>query len=59
MDYAFHQGSAGHWKIYDVIIEGISYISLYRSQVGADIQKNGIEGVTERLSTKGIVNLSN
>lgn len=59
VDYAFHQGSAGHWKIYDVIIEGISYISLYRSQVNADIQKNGIEGVTERLSTKGIVDLSN
>lgn len=59
MDYAFHQGSAGHRKIYDVIIQGVSYISLYRSQVDADIQKNGIEGVTERLNTKGIVDLSN
>lgn len=59
VDYAFHQGSAGQWKIYDVIIQGISYISLYRSQVNADIQKNGIEGVTERLKTKGVVDLSN
>ncbi|TAM93523.1 MAG: ABC transporter substrate-binding protein [Rhodanobacteraceae bacterium] len=59
VDYSFHRSSAGNWKIYDVIIEGISYITLYRSQVNADIQKNGIEGVTERLNTKGVVDLSN
>ena len=59
VDYAFRKTQDGSWKAYDVIIEGISYISLYRSQVNADIQKNGIEGVTERLSTKGIVDLSN
>lgn len=59
VDYAFHKSSSGSWKIYDVIIEGISYITLYRSQVNADIQKNGIQGVTERLNTKGIVDLSN
>ncbi|TAN02794.1 MAG: ABC transporter substrate-binding protein [Rhodanobacteraceae bacterium] len=59
VDYAFHKGSSGGWKIYDVIIEGISYITLYRSQVDSDIQKNGIGAVTERLSTKGVVDLSN
>ncbi|TAM99760.1 MAG: ABC transporter substrate-binding protein [Rhodanobacteraceae bacterium] len=59
VDYAFHKSSSGGWKIYDVIIEGISYITLYRSQVDSDIQKNGIGAVTERLSTKGVVDLNN
>lgn len=58
VDYAFHKDNAGDWKIYDVVIEGISYITLYRSQVDADIQKNGIDAVIERLKTKGIVDLN-
>ncbi|HEX5488432.1 MAG TPA: ABC transporter substrate-binding protein [Rhodanobacteraceae bacterium] len=57
VNYAFRVSNSGHWKIYDVIIEGISYITLYRSQVASDIQKNGIDAVIERLKTKGVVDL--
>ncbi|MGH8145368.1 MAG: MlaC/ttg2D family ABC transporter substrate-binding protein, partial [Rhodanobacteraceae bacterium] len=42
VDYAFHNDVAHQWKIYDVIIEGISYITLYRSQVNSQIDKDGI-----------------
>ena len=34
------QDAGRHWKAYDVIIEGISYITNYRNQVGAEIQKS-------------------
>jgi len=53
VDYAFRKTSSGEWKAYDVIIEGISYITNYRNQVDAEIQKEGIEGLIKRLQTQG------
>jgi phospholipid transport system substrate-binding protein len=53
VDYAFRKTVAGDWKAYDVIIEGISYITNYRNQVDAEIQKEGIEGLIKRLQTEG------
>jgi phospholipid transport system substrate-binding protein len=53
VDYAFRKTAAGEWKAYDVIIEGISYITNYRNQVDAEIQKEGIDGLIKRLQTEG------
>ena len=53
VDFAFRKTSAGEWKAYDVIIEGISYITNYRNQVAAEIQKDGIESLITRLETQG------
>jgi phospholipid transport system substrate-binding protein len=53
VDYAFRKTASGQWKAYDVIIEGISYITNYRNQVDAEIQKEGIEGLIKRLQTEG------
>lgn len=53
VDFAFRKGGAGAWKAYDVIIEGISYITNYRNQVAAEIKKSGIEGLIKRLETQG------
>ena len=53
VDYAFRKTASGEWKAYDVIIEGISYITNYRNQVDAEIQKEGIDGLIKRLQTQG------
>ena len=53
VDYAFRKTPSGEWKAYDVIIEGISYITNYRSQVDAEIQKEGIDGLIKHLQTQG------
>ena len=50
VDYAFHKTADG-WKAFDVIVEGISYITTYRNQIMPDVQANGIDSVIERLST--------
>ncbi|MFZ1839924.1 MAG: ABC transporter substrate-binding protein, partial [Dokdonella sp.] len=42
VDYAFRKTSAGEWKAYDVIIEGISYITNYRNQVDAEIKASNL-----------------
>lgn len=53
VDYAFRKTQDGQWKAYDVIIEGISYITNYRSQVDAEIRKVGIDKLITNLETKG------
>ncbi len=50
VDYAFHKTTEG-WKAFDVIVEGISYVTTYRNQIQPDVQANGIDSVIERLST--------
>ncbi|MEO7325572.1 MAG: ABC transporter substrate-binding protein [Dokdonella sp.] len=53
VDYAFRKTKDGDWKAYDVVIEGISYITNYRNQVGAEIQKSSIDALITRLETQG------
>jgi phospholipid transport system substrate-binding protein len=53
VDYAFRKGRNGDWKAYDVIIEGISYVTNYRNQVDAEIRKVGIEQLISNIETQG------
>lgn len=50
IDYAFHKTPEG-WKAFDVIVEGISYVTTYRNQIMPDVQANGIDSVIERLKS--------
>ena len=53
VDYAFRKSRNGDWKAYDVIIEGISYVTNYRNQVDAEIRKVGIDKLITNLETRG------
>ncbi len=53
IDYAFRKSRDGDWKAYDVIIEGISYVTNYRNQVDAEIRKVGINQLITNLETQG------
>lgn len=53
VDYAFRKTADGSWKAYDVIIEGISYITNYRNQVDAEIRKVGLDQLIKNLETQG------
>ena len=53
VDYAFRKTASGEWKAYDVIIEGISYITNYRNQVTAEIQASSLDSLITRLETQG------
>lgn len=53
VDYAFRKGREGTWKAYDVIIEGISYVTNYRNQVDAEIRAEGLDSLIQRLQTQG------
>ena len=49
VDYAFHKTPDG-WKAFDVIVEGISYVTTYRNQIMPEVQANGIDSVIARLN---------
>ncbi|GGA09462.1 MlaC/ttg2D family ABC transporter substrate-binding protein [Dyella caseinilytica] len=53
VNYVFHKTADGQWKAYDVIIEGISYITNYRNQVDAEIKKEGLDKLIADLETQG------
>jgi phospholipid transport system substrate-binding protein len=41
------------WKAYDVIIEGISYVTNYRKQYASEFRAKGVEQVIAELEAKG------
>jgi phospholipid transport system substrate-binding protein len=59
VDYAFRKTKDGEWRAYDVIIEGISYVTNYRNQVAAEIAKSSLDALTTRLETQGAKALEN
>ena len=40
------------WKVYDVVIAGVSLVQNYRSTFNNEIQKSGIDGLIETLRNK-------
>ena len=50
VDYAFHK-TPGGWKAFDVVVEGISYVTTYRNQIMPEVQANGIDSVIARLNS--------
>lgn len=39
------------WALYDVIIEGISYVRNYRTDFNSEIEQKGLDSLIERLAT--------
>lgn len=38
------------WKVFDIIVDGVSLVKNYRSSFGAEIRKVGLDGLIKRLS---------
>jgi len=51
MNYRLMRKSQG-WMVYDVVIEGVSLVSNYRSQFSQVIRESGYGGLVSRLRTK-------
>ena len=50
VDYVFRMTDEG-WKIFDVVVEGISYIVSFQSQIKQEVRANGLDAVIKRLSS--------
>jgi len=49
VDYVFRKTDEG-WKIFDVIVEGISYVTTFRNQIGEQIRQEGFDTTLEKLN---------
>jgi phospholipid transport system substrate-binding protein len=51
VNYSLHATPQG-WKVWDVTIEGISYVRSYRTDFGAEADQKGLDAVIQRLETQ-------
>ncbi len=52
LDYRLMKKDADHWMVYDVVIEGVSLVSNYRTQFNRIISTNGYPELVKKLQTK-------
>jgi phospholipid transport system substrate-binding protein len=53
VDYRLHLVN-GQWLVYDVVIEGVSYVRNYRTDLGTEMDQKGVDEVIERLAHEGL-----
>ena len=50
-DYSMRKTDQG-WKIYDIVVEGVSLVLTYRSEFDAVVKQEGLDGLIKRLAAK-------
>jgi phospholipid transport system substrate-binding protein len=53
IDFTMHQ-KEGTWKVYDIVVEGVSLVMTYRSEFDAVVKQEGIDGLIKRLASKNM-----
>ena len=51
IDYSMEKTTAG-WKVYDVMVGGVSLVANYRTEFNATVREAGIEGLIRNLQVK-------
>jgi phospholipid transport system substrate-binding protein len=51
VDYSLGK-KADDWKVFDIVIEGVSLVTNYRSQFAQEIRQNGLDSLTKKLADK-------
>jgi len=51
MDYRLRL-NGDKWLIYDVVIDGVSLVTNYRSQFAAEVRRGGVDGLIRTLASK-------
>ncbi len=51
LDYSLEKQSEG-WKVYDVIVAGVSLVTNYRDTFTQEVRANGVDGLIQMLSAK-------
>jgi phospholipid transport system substrate-binding protein len=51
VNFTLHRTDTG-WKAWDVVIEGVSYVKSFRTDIGAEVQQKGLDEVIARLEAE-------
>jgi phospholipid transport system substrate-binding protein len=57
IDYSMEKTPSG-WKVYDVLIDGVSLVTNYRSSFNTEIKTNGVDGLIKSLTDRNAKNAS-
>ena len=52
IQFKLRKSKKGDWKVYDVLVDGISLVANYRSTFASIIKKDGVEGVLKKLRSE-------
>jgi phospholipid transport system substrate-binding protein len=55
IDYSMEKGTDG-WKVFDVLIDGVSLVTNYRSSFATEIKNSGIDGLIKSLADRNAKN---
>ena len=50
-DYSMRKTQQG-WKIYDIVVEGVSLVLTYRSEFDSVVRQSGVDGLIKALASK-------
>jgi phospholipid transport system substrate-binding protein len=53
IDFQMHKAGSA-WKVYDIVVEGVSLVLTYRSEFDAIVKQQGIDGLIKALAQKNI-----
>jgi phospholipid transport system substrate-binding protein len=51
VDYRVEKGADG-WKVYDIIVDGVSLVTTYRGEFNERVRQGGIDGLIKALADK-------
>ena len=51
LDYSLEKNTDG-WKVYDVVVAGVSLVTNYRSTFNQEVRANGVDGLIQMLANK-------
>lgn len=51
VDYSLEKAPDG-WKVYDIVIEGVSLVTNYRGQFSEEVKRSGLDGLIQKLAQK-------
>ncbi len=52
VNYTLEKQADATWKVYDIVIEGVSLVTNYRGQFAQEIRQNGLDSLIKKLADK-------
>lgn len=49
IDYSLYKTDSGEWKVFDVVIDGVSLVQNYRSSFASKIDRSGMDALIKQL----------
>lgn len=52
IDYRLEKNSGNGWKVFDVVVDNVSLVTVYRNSFNSEVRKGGIDGLITALSRR-------